>query len=66
MSHQPTSEGPGTSRQATTPGQETSATELEALAAEVGGVLPLRPGHQQLLLDRTQSAPEDVAVARPL
>lgn len=66
MSHQPTSEGPGTSRQATTPGQETSATELEALAAEVGRVLPLRLGEQQLLLDRIQSGPDEGAVARLL
>ena len=66
MSPQPTSEGPGTSRQATTPGQETSVTELEALAAEVGRVLPLRPGEQQLLLDRIRSGPDEGGVARLL
>lgn len=53
-------------RQATAPGQETSAAELEALAAEVGRVLPLRPGEQQDLLNRIQRGPDEGAVARLL
>jgi DNA-directed RNA polymerase sigma subunit (sigma70/sigma32) len=66
MSPVPASEGPGVPRQATTPGQETSAAELEALAGEVGRVLPLRPGEQQDLLDRIQRGPDEGAVARLL
>jgi DNA-directed RNA polymerase sigma subunit (sigma70/sigma32) len=66
MSPEPASKRPGVPRQATTPGQETSAAELEALASEVGRVLPLRPGEQQDLLDRIQRGPDEVAVARLL
>src|SRR3979411_2060144 len=66
MSPEPASKGPGMPRQATTPGQETSAAELEALATEVGRVLPLRPGEQQHLLDRIQRGADEVAVARLL
>jgi len=66
MSPVPASEGPGVPRQATTPGQETSAAELEALAGEVGRVLPLRPGEQQDLLERIQRGPDEGAVARLL
>src|ERR1700737_4211845 len=66
MSPEPASEGPGMPRQATTPGQETSAAELEALAAEMGRVLPLRPGEQQDLLDRIQRGSDEGAVARLL
>jgi DNA-directed RNA polymerase sigma subunit (sigma70/sigma32) len=66
MSPEPTSQGPGVPRQATTPGQETSTAELEALAAEVGRVLPLRPGEQKDLLDRIQRGPDEGAVARLL
>ena len=66
MSPEPASEGPGVPRRATTPGQETSVTELEALAAEVESVPPLRPGEQQNLLDRIRRGPDEVAVARLL
>jgi DNA-directed RNA polymerase sigma subunit (sigma70/sigma32) len=66
MSPEPASEGPGVPRQAMTPGQETSATELEALAAEIGRVLPLRPGEQQDLLDRIRQGPDEATVARLL
>src|ERR1700681_1643737 len=66
MSPEPASEGPGMPRQATTPGQETSAAELEALAAEVGRVLPLRPGEQKELLERIQRGPDEAAAARLL
>jgi DNA-directed RNA polymerase sigma subunit (sigma70/sigma32) len=66
MSPEPASPGPGMPRQATTRGQETSAAELEALAAEMGRVLPLRPGEQQDLLDRIQRGSDEGAVARLL
>ncbi len=66
MSPEPASEGPGVPRQATTPGQETSAAELEALATEVAHVPPLRPGEQQQLLDRIQRGTDEAAVARLL
>jgi DNA-directed RNA polymerase sigma subunit (sigma70/sigma32) len=55
MSPEPNSEGPGVPRQATTPGQETSASELEALAAQVRRVRPLRPGEQKGLLEQVES-----------
>jgi DNA-directed RNA polymerase sigma subunit (sigma70/sigma32) len=66
MSPEPASEGPGVPRQATTPGQETSAAELEALAAEVANVPPLRPGEQPELLDRIRRGSDEGAVARLL
>ena len=66
MSPEPASQRPGAPRQATTPGQETSATELEALAAEVGRVLPLRPGEEKTLLDRMRRGSDEGAVARLL
>jgi DNA-directed RNA polymerase sigma subunit (sigma70/sigma32) len=66
MSPEPAAEGPGVPRQATTPGQETSAAELEALAAEVAHVPPLRPGEQKDLLDRIRRGPDEGAVARLL
>jgi DNA-directed RNA polymerase sigma subunit (sigma70/sigma32) len=66
MSPEPASERPGVPRQATTRGQETSAAELEALAAEMRRVLPLHPGEQHDLLDRIQRGPDEGAVARLL
>ncbi|MDQ6919406.1 MAG: hypothetical protein M3Z98_08620 [Candidatus Dormibacteraeota bacterium] len=66
MSPEPASKRPGVARQATAPGQETSTAELEALAAEVARVPPLRPGEQQELLDRIQRGADEAAVARLL
>lgn len=66
MSPEPTFRGPGLPRQATTPVQETSASELEALASEMGRVLPLRPGEKEALLDRVVRGADPDAVARLL
>jgi len=65
MSPEPASKRPGEPRQAD-PGQETSASELEALAAEVEQVPPLRPGEQPALLERIRRGPDEAAVARLL
>src|SRR5579859_4819908 len=65
MSPEPASQRPGEPRQAD-PGQETSASELEALAAHVEQVPPLRPGEQPALLDRIRRGPDEAAVARLL
>ena len=54
MSPEPISQGPGVPRRATTPGQESSTGELEALAAQVRRVRPLRPGEQNGLLEQVQ------------
>jgi DNA-directed RNA polymerase sigma subunit (sigma70/sigma32) len=66
MSPESASQRPGEHRQATRPSQETSLSELEALAVEVGQVLPLRPGEQPTLLDRIRRGPDEAAVARLL
>jgi DNA-directed RNA polymerase sigma subunit (sigma70/sigma32) len=66
MSPEPNSKGPGVPRQATTPGQETSASELEALAAEVRRVRPLRPGEQKGLLEQVEHGSDDRASERLL
>ena len=66
MSPEPASQRPGAPRQATTPGQETSASELEALAAEVERVPPLRPGEEKTLLERIRRGPDEAAIARLL
>lgn len=65
MSPEPASQRPGEPRQAD-PRQETSASELEALAAEVERVPPLRPGELPALLDRIRRGPDEAAVARLL
>jgi DNA-directed RNA polymerase sigma subunit (sigma70/sigma32) len=65
MSPEPASKRPGEPRQAD-PGQEASASELEALAAEVEQVPPLRPGEQPALLERIRRGPDEAAVARLL
>lgn len=66
MPPEPISEGPRQPRQATTPGQETSVSELEALAAEVGRVLPLRPGEKQSLLEKVRQSGDQAACERLL
>ena len=66
MSPEPASQRPGAPRQATTPGQETSAAELEALAAEVERVPPLRAGEEKTLLERIRGGPDEAAIARLL
>lgn len=66
MPPEPISEGPRLPRQATTPRQETSAGELEALAAEVGRVLPLRPGEKQSLLEKVRLSGDQAASERLL
>ena len=66
MSPEPAPERPGVPRSAPTAGQETSAAELAALAAEVDQVPPLRPGEQPALLERIRRGPDEAAVARLL
>ena len=66
MSPEPAFQRPGEPRQASSTGQETSAAELAALAAEVESVPPLRPGEQPALLDRIRNGPDEAAVARLL
>jgi len=66
MSPEPNSVGPGVPRQATTPGQETSASELEALAAQVRRVRPLPPGEQKALLEQVENASDPGASERLL
>ena len=66
MSPEPASQRPGAPRQATTLGQETSASELEALAAEVERVPPLRPGEEKTLLERIRRGPDEAAIDRLL
>jgi DNA-directed RNA polymerase sigma subunit (sigma70/sigma32) len=49
-----------------TPGPESSPAELEALAADLEQVPPLRPGEQAALFDRIRRGPDEAAVARLL
>src|SRR5438270_12091299 len=66
MSPEPESEGSGVPRRATTPGQETSASELDALAAQLRRVRPLRPGEMSGLLEQIEHGPVEVASERLL
>ena len=66
MSPEPISDGPRLQRQAATPGQETSPSELEALAAEVRRVRPLRPGEKESLLEKVRAGADRVAGERLL
>jgi len=66
MPPEPASQRPGLPRQAMSPDQETSASELAALAADVEQVPPLRPGEQPALLERIRRGPDEPAVARLL
>lgn len=66
MSPEPESVGSGVPRRATTPGQETSASELDALAAQLRRVRPLRPGEMKGLLEQVEHGPAEVASERLL